>query len=265
MKLLLIDGPNLVRRIYAALPEAEKARTDNANVSGIAVSCRRSIQRAVNLHQPTHCAAVFDHHGKTWRHEIFPDYKKNRPAVPPLLHQSMSSIVEVFQHLDIRCLFIHEYEADDVIATIATHLSARRGQAVILTTDRIQCQLLRNNIRIYDHFSKRFIDEQDVRKRFGVAPQRIPDVMALCGDTGISVPGVHSIGIKTASRLVQEYGDLDTILGNPDRIAGALGRKLKQDRDSAEIAFRLFSLKTDVHLGINLKELRMNRKGFPRC
>lgn len=264
MKLLLIDGPNLVRRVYAALPEAQKKQSGNADDSDLADSCQRSVQRALNLHQPTHCAIVFDHQGRTWRHEIFPDYKKNRPPAPPLLHQSMPAITQQLRSLGPSCLFTHEYEADDVIATIALNVSQHQGQVVVLTTDRIQCQLLRDNIRIYDHFNKRYIDKQDVDKRFGVEPQRIPDVMALCGDPGISVPGVRAIGIKTASRLVREYGSLDKILENPDKIPGRVGRNLKQDSQHAELAFRLFCLKTDVHLGINMKELRMNPPGDRR-
>lgn len=258
MKLLLVDGLNLVRRIYSAIPQVPEQAITPEQIEKLSNSCGLSLARALNFHQPSHCIAVFEQHGNTWRHSLLPQYKENRSAMPRLLQESMPFICSKFLESGVSSFELSGYEADDLIATFATRVSMNLGNVVILTTDRIQCQLLSEKIRVYDHFSARYLDETVILDKFGVTPDLIPDVMALAGDSSLSVPGVRSVGIKTAARLVNEYGSLAGVFESMDSVKGSIASHLAEDRHHAELAYQLFCLKGDVILGVNLKDYRVD-------
>jgi protein Xni len=228
------------------------------NIDNIADSCSHSLARALGFHRPSHCIAVFEQHGNTWRHEVLPQYKKDRSPMPVLLQETMPTILSRFQESGVKSMERPGYEADDLIATFARGVSQNNGNTVILTTDRIQCQLLSPNIRVYDHFSERFLDEAAIFDKFGVEPGLIPDVMALAGDSSLSIQGVKSVGIKTAARLVNEYGSLAAVFKSIDSVKGSIANHLNEDRHQAELAYKLFCLKSDISLGVNLKDFRVD-------
>lgn len=260
MKLLLIDGLNLVRRIYAAIPGIADAPINGANQTQIIQSCVNSLKRALKTHQPSHCVAVFESRGETWRHKILPDYKKNRSAVPELLTTTLPGIKSSFQEIGVESFELDGFEADDVIATFTCRIADNKGQSIILSTDRLHCQLLSDYIQVYDHFSDQYLGLDSVLKKYLTTPDRITQIMALAGNSGLSIPGVKSVGIKTAAKLIEEYGDLDTVLKSASIIPGALGKNLVKHVEDARLSFQIFTLKTDINLGVNLKQFRYIEK-----
>lgn len=256
MKALLVDGLNLVRRIYAAVPDESKQADDSEHLAGVTASSAASLKRALNQHHPSHCLAVFDQGGRNWRHELYPDYKKNRAPMPASLRGRLPQIERAFSEIGVECFSLGGYEADDIIATVAVKIAKCHGHALILSTDRNYCQLLGANIQVFDHFGQRYLGDDIIKKRFQVEPRQLPDLLSLAGDSSLSIPGVKAIGIRTAAKLLNDYGSLEKTLKAADDIPGKLGSKLHGGREDARLAKILFTLKTDIDLGINLNQLR---------
>ena len=266
MKALLVDGYNLVRRIYAAVPgpqsggeyghEPESPTLALAHIQGVIKSSVSSLQRALRHHQPSHCVAVFEQSGRTWRHRLFPDYKKNRSAMPEDLTKAMPELKAAFEHVGVNSFDKVGYEADDVIATMATKIAQNNGHIVILSTDRNHCQLLNDFVQVYDHFGQRYLDREMVMQRFDVEPGQLPFLLALAGDSSLSIPGIPSIGLRTSARLVNEYQGMDRLLDASEEMPGKIGSKLYNGKDVARLGLELFTLKTDIPLGINLNHFR---------
>lgn len=254
MKALLIDGPNLVRRIYAAVPGAEDTPE---HFEGALDSTISSVRRALNEHVPSHAVCAFEAGGQTWRHRVFPDYKKDRPPVPEQLEANFHRIRDGIQDLGVRSVSVAGVEADDVLATIAVKIAGRGGRVVILSTDKSMCQLASQRIRVRDHFAGRDLDKGYVLGKFGVQPSDLACLLGLVGDKSLNVPGVTSIGPRTAAKLINEYGALDEILAHAARIPGRPGKALEAEAERARLSVALVTLKTDVEIGINLKQLRL--------
>lgn len=262
MKALLIDGLNLIRRIYAAVPPPLDPDPKNEHIGGVVRSAVASLQRALNDHNPTHCLVVFEQAGRNWRHQLFPDYKKNRKPMPSTLQSAMGAFESGFKKIGVGSFSLLGYEADDVIATLAVKTAIHKGDVVILSTDRILCQLLNDNITVYDHFNNRYLDADIVYQKFLVSPNQIPELLALAGDTSVSIPGIKTIGLRTAAKLISDYGTLEKTLSASDSIPGKLGTKLFNGKEEANLALKLFSLKIDIDLGINLNQIRYVRGGI---
>ena len=176
--------------------------------------------------------------------------------MPEDLQKAIPQFEHAFKELGIPSYSLMGFEADDVIGTIAVKIAAKNGKAVILSTDRNYCQLLNDSISIYDHFGQRYLDRDMVVQRMQVEPHQLIDLLALAGDTGLSIPGILSIGKRTAAKLIHDHGNLSQILAAAEDIPGKLGSKLYSGKDDALLAHKLFTLKTDIDLGINLKDLR---------
>lgn len=255
MKALLIDGLNLVRRVYAAVPGDESSPE---HFEGALESSINSIRRALDELAPTHAVCVFDAGGKNWRHEMFPDYKRNRPPMPEPLRLNLRRVEEAIENLGVRCVSVPNVEADDVIATIAVNIAAHDGQVVILSTDKSMCQLAGDRIRIRDHFAGRDLDSAYIKEKFGVTPSQLTCLLGLMGDKSLNIPGVKSIGARTAAKLINEHGTLEEMLANAKEIPGRPGKALSAEAAQARLSVALVRLKTDVKVGINLNELRLS-------
>jgi len=254
MTALLIDGLNLVRRIYAAVPGDEGTP---AHQDGVLHSIERSARRALTQSEPTHALCAFDASGPGWRHDLLPEYKANRPPMPAPLVDLLPKIETTFTDLGIKSMRVAGYEADDVLATIAVKIAASNGQAIILSTDKSMLSLLRPGIRVRNHFDDRDLDIEYVHKRFSVAPNQIATWLALVGESSQSVPGVKSIGAKTAARLINEFGTLDAIVEAAKNMPGRTGEALRNDEANARLSLQLMNLKLDVQVGVNLNECRI--------
>ncbi|MDE0095757.1 MAG: flap endonuclease Xni [Gammaproteobacteria bacterium] len=255
MKALLIDGLNLVRRIYAAVPQAESGDRE-AHLQRAVSASVSSLERALRFHQPTHAVVVFETPAPTWRHQLYPDYKKNRKPMPGPLRDGIPALKDAFLEAGVESLERPGYEADDIIATIAGKIALGGGFSTILSTDRHYCQLLGEHIEVYDHFGQRPLDRDLIRDRLGIEPRHLPFFLALTGDSSKSIPGIVGVGPRTAARLVAEFGDLESLLEAAEGMTGRIGAKIMHGAESARTALALFRFKTDIALGINLNQLR---------
>ncbi|MFT5110883.1 MAG: protein Xni [Parasphingorhabdus sp.] len=253
MNFLLVDGLNLIRRVYAGVPK----QPDEDPMSGVAAACVASLNKAIRRQNPTHAVCVMDSPPPSWRHLEFPAYKENRPPMPEPLQDGLESILQGFTDRGVSNIQIPGYEADDVIAAIAVKIAEVGGQVTIQSTDKSLCQVLRTGIRVYDHFSDRYLDREFVKDRFDIEPEQLALLQALVGETSLNVPGVHGIGKKTAAKLIHNYNSLPNILSAADTMSGNIGVKLRAGIPAAHQAIRLLTLKTDIELGLNLKAFRM--------
>ncbi len=251
MKLLLIDAMNLIRRIYAA-----QATRSNDVIEQTLLLSQNAILKNIEKSQATHVAVVFDGKGPTWRHEMFAQYKAHRKPMPEELSKAMKQFHQRFESLGVKCLLMEEYEADDLIATLAVKASDNNIQVMIVSTDKGFMQICDPNISLYHHFDKRILHLDDVEQTLGLKSHLLVDFLSLVGDTTNHVPGVPGIGPKTAGTLIETYGDLDNILIHSESIEGRAGRSLVEHYRVALLARKLVRLKLDCRMDINLQALR---------
>jgi len=251
-KLLAIDGLNIVRRVYEASPEP-----DSDLKASIALRhALSSFRKLLEAHAPTHVLAAFDHGGETWRHALYPRYREGRAPMPSVLRDALPAFHERLRDVGLQVLCIPGVEADDVIATgVLRWLAEGRGDAIVATTDKDLHYLIAHGALVWDHFKGEWHDDAWVRQRFGVAPEHIHDLLALMGDATDGVPGVSKIGMKTAARLLNAYGDLDAVMAGAGILKTPLGERLRAERDILEVSRQLVQLKTDVRLGVTWKML----------
>ncbi len=259
MKALLVDGLNLIRRVYAGVPGDQDTEE---HLQAAITSCSASLRRAIRNHEPTHAVCILEDGGQSWRHDLLPSYKQDRPPVPPLLSKGLPKIRGQFDQEGIKCITAPGFEADDVLATLAHKIADRDGHAVVLSTDKSMCQLVVDGIEVYDHFSGRPLDERYVQEKFKVTPAQLSTLFALTGDASLGISGVKNVGLKTAAKLIADYGDMEAILSAAKDIPGKLGENLRDCADDARLALRLMTLRTDVNVGVNLKDLRVDPVPF---
>lgn len=245
MRVLLIDGLNLIRRIFEA---------DARPIEDVMVACVNSVKRALAEHDPTHAICVMDRSVPTFRHTIYPEYKAGRTPAPAALTEALPAFEDRFLDLGVRSLFAPGFEADDIIATVAVAI-ADAGEARILSTDRTFQQLLSDRVRVFDHFRRGEVTASDVQDKHGVAVAALVDFWSLTGDSSNNIRGVRGIGPKRAALLLERYGDLASILSSGDSDAV----RVREGAAEAMLATRLVRLKTDVPLGTNLREFRLQR------
>lgn len=253
-KLLAIDGLNIVRRVYEANPEEdspEKAETALRNAFS-------SFRRLLDTHQPTHVLAAFDAGGRTWRNDIYPEYRAKRTPTPSVLKDRLPGFYDTLSRLGLRVVCVEGVEADDVIATaVLRWLGEGRGDAVVSSTDKDLHVLIAYGALLWDHFKNEWHDSAWVEKKFGVVPEMLVDLLALCGDSADGIPGVEGIGQKGAAKLLNAYKDLEGIMAGAGILLNPTGQKLRAGRDMAFLSRELVKLKTDVRLGITWKTLQL--------
>ena len=250
--LLLVDALNLIRRVYAAQPgEDGPERAAGARASSV-----QSLRRALRQCAPTHVACVFDGEGKSWRHELDPEYKRGHAPMPEPLREALESYREAFRETGVASLGFPGLEADDVIATIAVKAATAGALVTVLSTDKIFGELLPSGVRVRDHFKGRDIAAKGVVEKFGVRPDQLADCLALAGDRGNNIPGVPGIGAKTAATLLARFTTLEEVLRSADTLEGKLGERLREHAETARLCHKLVGLRTDLELGTNLSELR---------
>ncbi|HZX29117.1 MAG TPA: 5'-3' exonuclease H3TH domain-containing protein [Telluria sp.] len=251
-KLLAIDGLNIVRRVYEASPEPdshEKAETALRHALS-------SFRNLVGAHAPTHVLAAFDHGGPTWRHALYDRYREGRAPMPSYLRDALPAFHERLREHGLAVVMIPEVEADDVIGTcVMRWLGEGRGDAVVATTDKDLHGLIAHGALVWDHFKGEWHDDAWVRARFGVAPELLPDLLALMGDPTDGVPGVSKIGMKTAAKLLNAYGGLDAVMAGAGILKTPLGERLRAERETLYLSKQLVELKLDVKLGVTWNTL----------
>ncbi len=250
--LLLVDGSSYLYRAFHALPELKSPRGEPTGaVYGVAAMLRRLAAD----HKAQARACVFDAKGKTFRDAAYPQYKAHRPPMPETLAAQIEPLKELVMALGWPVLSIEGVEADDVIATLAEQ--ARRGgwRCVISSSDKDLAQLVDERVTVVNTMSNETLDAEGVRQKFGVAPERFVDYLALVGDAVDNVPGVAKVGPKTAARWIALYGSLDEVIAHAAEIGGAVGENLRQALDWLPQGRALLSVKRDVGLPLALDDL----------
>ena len=251
-KLLAIDGLNVVRRVYEASPEP-----DSDLKASIALRhAFSSFRNLLDAHAPTHVLAAFDHGGQTWRHALYPRYREGRAPMPSYLRDALPEFHQRRADAGVRVVCIPGVEADDVIGTcVMRWLGEGKGAAVVATTDKDLHSLVAHGALVWDHFKGEWHDDAWVRERFGVAPELLHDLLALMGDATDGVPGVSKVGMKTAARLLNAYGNLEAVMAGAGILKTPLGERLRAEREILWMSRQLVELKLDVRLGVTWKML----------
>lgn len=256
--LLLIDGLNIVRRIYEAIP----APDSDKKAEGAMKSSLSSIERALKEHTPTHALAVFDAEGKTWRHELFAHYHLNRKPKPEPLKRAIPMLIQQIETLGMPVVRVPGVEADDVLAGVALKwIALSRGPVTVLSTDKDLAALSAEGIGVYDHFKSEWHGEAWVEKKFGVKPSQLQDLLALTGDSTDGIEGLAGVGPKTAAKWLQEFGSLSALLERSSEVAGKAGRVLCENKEKVLLARKLVGFKTDFSLGLTWNMLRLRANG----
>src|SRR5688500_14896584 len=259
-KIMLLDGNSLAYRAFFALP------TDMATASGQVTNAVFGFtSMLINLlkdHRPDGIAVAFDRPEPTFRHELVDDYKAGRAEAPDILRQQMGLVRQVVETLRIPILEIAGYEADDVIATLATEARDRGDDVIVVTGDRDAYQLVEDpHVKVL--YNRRGVsdyvlyDEAGIKERTGVTPAMYPQYAALRGDPSDNLPGVPGVGEKTAARLLNDYGDLDGVFANVDACTPKLRESLKAHEHQVRKNAEATPLVRDVPLDVDLGSLRM--------
>jgi DNA polymerase-1 len=254
-ELFLIDGSGFIFRAYHALPPLN--RPDGTPVNAVLGFTNMLVKLITDMHVPN-IAVVFDAARKNFRNDIYPEYKANRSETPEDLIPQFPLIREATEAFSIPALEMEGYEADDLIATYA-RLAADKGLPVtIVSSDKDLMQLLRPGVRMYDPMKNKYMGEDAVLDKFGVTPDKVVDVQSLAGDSTDNVPGVPGIGIKTAALLINEYGDLDTLLERAGEIKQNKRREsLLEHAEKARISRKLVRLDNSVDVSVGIDALKI--------
>ena len=259
----LIDGSGFIFRAYYALPPLTR-KSDGLPVGAVTGFCNmlfkllEDSKSDQNLEKPSHFAVIFDSARKNFRNEIYSEYKANRSDAPDDLIPQFDYIRKSVEAFNLPSIELINYEADDLIATYVEQILAEGAKATIVSSDKDLMQLFKKNVRIYDPMKNKFITSEDVNIKFGVGPEKVIDVQALAGDSTDNVPGVPGIGVKTAAELINEYGTLENLLKNSNKIKQNKRREtLIENREKAIISKKLVTLKKDVPVENNIHEFEL--------
>jgi DNA polymerase I len=243
--LLLVDGSSYLYRAFHAMPDLRNAQ---GNPTGAIYGMINMLRRLRTDYAAAYMACVFDAKGKTFRDELYADYKANRASMPEDLVKQIEPIHEAVKAMGWPILMIEGVEADDVIGTLAVEAARHGMNTVISTGDKDLAQLVNEHVTLINTMSNEKLDREAVIAKFGVPPERIVDYLTLVGDAVDNVPGVDKVGPKTAVKWINQYGSLDGIIENADKISGAVGNNLRQALDWLPKGRELVTVKTDCDL-----------------
>jgi DNA polymerase-1 len=261
----LVDGSGYIFRAYHALPPLTR-KSDGLQVNAVLGFCNMLWKLLAEMPQdnkPTHLAVIFDKSEKTFRTEMYPEYKAHRPDLPEDLRPQFPLIRDAVRAFEIPCLEQAGFEADDLIATYARLACEAGATTTIVSSDKDLMQLVGNGVTMYDTMKDKRIGVAEVIEKFGVPPEKVIEAQALIGDTSDNVPGVPGIGPKTAAELIGKYGDLETLLDHLDEIKQDKRRQtLKDNADKARISKRLVTLDQNVPLETDVAELAVHEPDY---
>lgn len=256
----LIDGSAFIFRAYHALPPLTR-KSDGLPIGAVAGFCnmlQRYVEGNTGPDAPTHVAVIFDHKGKTFRNDLYDLYKANRPPAPEDLRPQFPLTRDATRAFNIACKEVEGFEADDIIATLAHQARDAGGRCTIISSDKDLMQLIGGGVEMLDAMKNKRIDSDGVVEKFGVRPDRVVDVQALAGDSVDNVPGAPGIGIKTAALLINEYGDLESLLDRATEIKQPKRRQsLIDNRAQIEMSKTLVQLDCTMELDFTIADLEV--------
>ena len=250
--LILIDGSSWLYRAFHALPPLTNAQGEP---TGAIYGMTNMLRKLLREYTDEHIAVVFDPRGKTFRNDIYADYKANRPPVPPDLASQFEGIRDVIRAMGLPLMQIDGVEADDVIGTLAVRAAAAGRRVLIVTSDKDMAQLVNEDIQLLDTMQDKLTDVARVHKKFGVGPERIIDYLALVGDTSDNIPGVSKVGPKTAAKWLEQYGSLEGVIEHAGEISGKVAENLNAVLDELPVYKDLATIRIELDLEKSVDDL----------
>ncbi len=250
---VLVDGSSYLFRAYHALPPLTTSKNQPTGAIKGVISMLRRLEQDF---PGSKMVVVFDAKGKTFRHDMYEEYKANRPPMPEDLGSQIEPIHEIVKAMGLPLLIVPGVEADDVIGTLAHEATSKGIDVVVSTGDKDMAQLVSDHVTLINTMTETRMDRAGVIDKFGVAPEQIIDYLALVGDKVDNIPGVNKCGPKTAVKWLESYQDLDTVMAHADEIKGKIGEYLREATDTLPLSRELATIKTDVELEFGLEDLQ---------
>ena len=250
--LVLIDGTAYLYRAYHALPPLKNSKGEN---TGAIHGFLKALNKIIEDFNPKHIGLVFDAKGKNFRHKIYSEYKANRSAMPPELIEQIPKLYEILDYMGYPPIIINDVEADDVIGTLSNKFKTV-PEVKIFSGDKDFAQLVNDKVTIINPVTLEIMDIKGVKKKFGVVPENIIDYLALVGDKSDNIPGVPGVGGKTASKLINQYGNTEKIIKQKDLIPGKVGEAIKLNPDQLQLSKTLATIRQDVEISLSLNDLK---------
>lgn len=255
-KLFLVDGNSLLYRSYYAI---QRLSTSQGFPTNAIYGFLSTLRKIMDQEKPSYLGVVFDTGKPTLRHKVFKDYKAHRKPMPEGLIPQLPVLKKVLHAMNIPCFEYEDYEADDVLASLARKATEEKMPAVIVTTDKDLLQLVDSSITVYNPSKEIHLDEKKVEERFGVSPGQVVDVLSLWGDPSDNVPGVPGIGEKTSKMLIREFGSLDNLLQNLDKIKNPRVReKIQLNMDKLAVSRQLVTVEVNLEIPFRLDDFRVS-------
>ncbi|MDQ7017138.1 MAG: DNA polymerase I [Gammaproteobacteria bacterium] len=254
--LILVDGSSYLYRAFFAMSRAD-LRNELGEPTGAVYGVLNMLKKLLEEHQPTHLAVVFDAKGKTFRDDLYAEYKSHRPPMPDELQMQIEPLHQAVRALGLPLLMESGVEADDVIGTLAKQ-AAKEGMAVLISTgDKDMAQLVDDNITLINTMTDTVLDPAGVVEKFGVRPDQIIDYLALMGDSADNIPGVPGCGAKTAQKWLAAYDSVTNLIANADKIKGKIGERLRDNLEQLQLSHTLTTIKLDLQLPEGPQDLQV--------
>lgn len=251
--LILIDGSSYLFRAYHALPPLTTTR---GQATGAIKGVINMVRSLIKEYPESPIAVVFDAKGKTFRSDIYEQYKAHRPPMPDDLRSQIEPIHEIIKAMGLPLMVVPGVEADDVIGTLAQQATAQKRDTLISTGDKDLAQLVNEHVTLLNTMTKEVLDIDGVKNKFGLGPELIIDYLGLMGDKSDNIPGVPGVGPKTAVKWLEEYGTAEQLIERADEIKGKAGENLREHIEQLRLSRELATIKCDVELDIGLEDLR---------
>jgi DNA polymerase-1 len=252
--LVLVDGSSYLFRAFHALPPLENSK---GQATGAIYGVINMLNKLVEQYKPEHIGVVFDAKGKTFRNDLYEEYKAHRPPIPDELRSQIEPLYEIVEALGYPIIIVPGVEADDVIGTYAKQASEQKVDTLISTGDKDLAQLVNPHVTLINTMNNVVMDEAGVVEKFDVPPSAIIDYLALMGDTSDNIPGVPKVGPKTAAKWLKQYETLDNLVAHADEIKGKVGESLREHLDQLLLSRELTTIKCDVDLEQDIADLSM--------
>ncbi|MGW8311373.1 MAG: DNA polymerase I [Thiogranum sp.] len=252
--LVLVDGSSYLYRAFHALPPLNNSRGEQ---TGAVYGVINMLRKLVETYHPEHMAVVFDARGKTFRDELYGEYKAHRPPMPEELSAQVEPLLDIIRAMGLPLLQVSGVEADDVIGTLAEQASAAGQTTLISSGDKDLAQLVNEHVTLINTMNNSLMDSRGVVDKFGVEPGQIIDYLTLVGDTSDNIPGVPKVGPKTAARWLSQYGTLDELVAHAEEIPGKIGENLRNHLDQLPLSKQLATIRCDVALDVRADQLQL--------
>ncbi|HDH02941.1 MAG TPA: DNA polymerase I, partial [Actinobacteria bacterium] len=249
---ILVDGSSYLYRAFHAMPNL---RTVSGVPTGAIYGVTNMLRKLITDYEPRHVAVVFDAKGKTFRNDIYKEYKAHRPPMPDELREQVATIHEIVDAMGLPRLVIDGVEADDVIGTLATQASDQGMDTLVCTGDKDLAQLVDDHVTLINTMNDTRLDADGVQEKFGVPPQGIVDYLMLVGDSSDNIPGVPKVGPKTAVKWLAEYRSLEELVSRAGEVGGKVGEHLRAAIDQCPMTRELVTIRRGVELGQGPRDL----------